>query len=69
METDKRKLIYEGEKLLRSLLGTLIYAVGINMFVVPAKLYTSGLQAPELPPGLLSRSLLRARAMVPLPPP
>ena len=43
METDKRKLIYEGEKLLRSLLGTLIYAVGINMFVVPTKLYTSGL--------------------------
>lgn len=43
MKVDKRKLIYEGELLLGSLLGTLIYAVGINMFVVPANLYTSGL--------------------------
>lgn len=43
IEADKRKLIYEGERLLGSLLGTFIYAVGINLFVVPAALYTSGL--------------------------
>lgn len=43
MKADKRKLIYEGERFLGTLLGTLIYAVGINLFVVPTALYTSGL--------------------------
>ena len=43
MKANKRKCIYEVERLLGNLFGTLIYAVGINMFVVPANLYTSGL--------------------------
>lgn len=43
MKFDKRKLIYEGERLLGSLLGTFIFAIGTNLFVVPAALYTNGL--------------------------
>lgn len=35
--------MFEGERLLGSLLGTFIYAVGINLFVVPTALYSSGL--------------------------
>lgn len=43
MKADKKKLVNEGRKFLGSLLGTLLYAVGVNMFVVPTNLYTSGL--------------------------
>ncbi len=39
----KKKLIFEGERLLGNLLGTIIYAIGINLFVVPTALYSSGL--------------------------
>ena len=38
-----KKLILEGRKMAGCLLGTFIYALGINLFVVPAGLYTSGL--------------------------
>lgn len=43
MKTNKTKLMYEGEKLLGSLLGTLIFAIGNNLFIVPAALYSNGL--------------------------
>ena len=39
----KENFIYEGRRTLGSILGTLVYAVGINLFVVPAGLYTGGL--------------------------
>lgn len=39
----EKKPIYEGQRMLGSLMGTFIYAVGVNLFVVPASLYTSGL--------------------------
>lgn len=38
-----KKLILEGQKIAGCLLGTFIYALGVNLFVVPAGLYTSGL--------------------------
>ncbi len=38
-----KKLIFEGRKIAGCLLGTSIYALGVNLFVVPAGLYTSGL--------------------------
>ncbi len=38
-----KKLIFEGRKIAGCLLGTFIYALGVNLFVVPAGLYTSGL--------------------------
>jgi len=43
MKSDKRKVFDEGLRFLGSLLGTFLYAVGVNLFVVPANLYTSGL--------------------------
>lgn len=43
MKVDKRKAIDEGFRCLGSLLGTFLYAVGVNLFVVPSNLYTSGL--------------------------
>lgn len=39
---DRKQLIYEGERTLGSILGALLYAVGVNLFVVPASLYTGG---------------------------
>lgn len=39
----RENVIYEGRRTLGSLLGALVYAVGINLFVVPAGLYTGGL--------------------------
>lgn len=35
-------MIYEGRKTLGSILGAFLYAAGINLFVVPASLYTGG---------------------------
>lgn len=35
--------IYEGKRSLMSILGAFLYAAGINLFVVPAGLYTGGL--------------------------
>lgn len=39
----KEKMIYEGRRTLGSILGALVYAVGVNLFVVPAGLYTGGI--------------------------
>lgn len=39
---NRGNLLYEGKRTLGSLLGVLIYAVGVNLFVVPAGLYTGG---------------------------
>lgn len=39
---NRENLIYEGKRTLGSILGVLIYAVGVNLFVVPAGLYTGG---------------------------
>ena len=39
----KEVLIYEGKRSLFSILGAFLYAAGINLFVVPAELYTGGL--------------------------
>lgn len=36
-------MIYETKKVLGCLIGAFIYSAGINLFVVPANLYTSGL--------------------------
>lgn len=40
---NKEMMIVEGRRTLGSILGALLYAVGINLFVVPAQLYTGGL--------------------------
>ena len=40
---NKEIVINEGRRTLGSLLGAFVYAVGINLFVVPADLYTGGL--------------------------
>lgn len=40
---DKRLLAYEGRRTLVAMLGALIYAVGTNLFIVPAGLYSSGI--------------------------
>lgn len=37
------ELIYEGKRTLGSIVGAFLYAAGINLFVVPAGLYTGGL--------------------------
>lgn len=42
LATDRKQLIYEGERTLGSILGAFLYAVGVNLFVVPASLYTGG---------------------------
>lgn len=36
-------MVYEGKRSLVSILGAFLYAAGINLFVVPAGLYTGGL--------------------------
>ena len=38
----KSMLMYEGKRTLGGLLGGFLYAVGVNMFMVPAGLYTGG---------------------------
>lgn len=40
---NKKDLIYEGQRTLISIAGAFLYAAGINLFVVPAGLYTGGL--------------------------
>lgn len=37
-----RELRYEGQRTLGSVFGAFLYALGINLFVVPANLYTGG---------------------------
>lgn len=39
----KDAFIYEGKRTLISILGAFLYAVGINLFMVPSGLYTGGL--------------------------
>ena len=39
----KDVLLYEGKRSLFSILGALLYAAGINLFMVPSGLYTGGL--------------------------
>lgn len=39
----KELMIYEGKRTLLCIFGALLYAVGVNLFVVPAGLYTGGL--------------------------
>ena len=39
----KEEVIYEIKRGLMSILGAFLYAAGINLFVVPAGLYTGGL--------------------------
>jgi len=38
----KEALVYEGKRTLVSILGSCMYAVGVNLFVVPAGLYSGG---------------------------
>lgn len=40
---NKEELAYEGKRTLACILAALMYAVGLNLFVVPAKLYSGGL--------------------------
>ena len=40
---EREKVLYESKKILGCLIGVLIYSVGINLFIVPANLYSSGL--------------------------
>ena len=39
----KAAVVYEGKRCLFSVLGAFLYAVGINLFMVPSGLYTGGL--------------------------
>ncbi|MCM1193943.1 MAG: YitT family protein [Butyrivibrio sp.] len=39
----KEAVIYEGKRFLISILGAFLYAVGVNLFVVPSGLYNGGL--------------------------
>lgn len=39
---NKKQMVEEGKKILLSMLGAFLYAVGMNLFVVPAGLYTGG---------------------------
>lgn len=39
----KQTFIHEGQRILVSIFGAFLYAAGINLFVVPAGLYTGGL--------------------------
>ncbi|MGN0167998.1 MAG: YitT family protein [Acetatifactor sp.] len=40
---NRKDLVYEGQRILASVFGAFLYAAGINLFVVPAGLYTGGL--------------------------
>lgn len=40
---NRKELTYEGKRTLTSILGALLYAIGVNLFVVPAQLYSGGL--------------------------
>ena len=39
---NKKRMVEEGKKILLSMLGAFLYAAGMNLFVVPAGLYTGG---------------------------
>lgn len=40
---ENKKLLYEAERTLGCIFGALLYAVGVNLFLVPVGLYTGGL--------------------------
>ena len=40
---ESKKLLYESERTMGCILGALLYAVGVNLFIVPVGLYTGGL--------------------------
>ncbi len=40
---NKEELLYEGKRTVTCILAALMYAVGLNLFVVPAQLYSGGL--------------------------
>ncbi len=40
---ESKKLLYETERTLGCIFGALLYAVGVNLFIVPVSLYTGGL--------------------------
>ena len=40
---ESKKLLYETERTFVCILGALMYAIGVNLFIVPAGLYTGGL--------------------------
>ncbi len=43
MKINRAAMTYESKKILGCLIGAFIYSAGLNLFVVPANLYTSGL--------------------------
>lgn len=40
---ESKKLLYETERTLGCIFGALLYAVGVNLFIVPVSLYTGGI--------------------------
>ena len=36
-------MVYEGKRTLACIVASLMYAIGVNLFVVPAQLYSGGL--------------------------
>ena len=39
---NKKNLLYEGKRTMACILASFIYAVGLNLFVVPAGVYSGG---------------------------
>lgn len=39
----RENMVYEGKRTLACIVATLMYAIGVNLFVVPAQLYSGGL--------------------------
>ncbi len=42
-KADPQMAVYEGRRVLESLAGAFLYAVGVNLFIVPAGFYTGGI--------------------------
>lgn len=43
LKTEHHELIYESKRVLVSIFGAFLYALGVNMFVVPAGIYSGGI--------------------------
>lgn len=43
LKSEHHELIYEGKRVLGSIFGAFLYAIGVNMFVVPAGIYSGGI--------------------------
>ena len=39
----RENMVYEGKRTLACIVASLMYAIGVNLFVVPAQLYSGGL--------------------------